>query len=66
MRTHNVILRKTTNWQSERKPNMIFENFKGNCTRHGSELHKANMCKFKNEFCRLCYEIGRIVRVCLS
>lgn len=52
MRTHNVIPRKTTHWQGERKQNMIFENFKGNCTRHGSELHMANMCKFKNEFCK--------------
>ncbi|XP_054285817.1 uncharacterized protein K02A2.6-like [Macrosteles quadrilineatus] len=48
------------------KPIVSFEDLRDKCYRCGSEQHKANLCRFKNEFCRKCNKIGHISRVCLS
>ncbi|KAI5753497.1 hypothetical protein M8J77_000690 [Diaphorina citri] len=43
-----------------------FMALKGKCYRCGQENHKANVCKFRSEFCRKCNKLGHIGRVCMS
>ncbi|XP_008487291.2 uncharacterized protein K02A2.6-like isoform X1 [Diaphorina citri] len=43
-----------------------FSKLAGKCYRCGQENHKANVCKFRSEFCRKCNKLGHIGRVCMS
>uniref|UniRef100_A0A8D8RAE7 CCHC-type domain-containing protein n=1 Tax=Cacopsylla melanoneura TaxID=428564 RepID=A0A8D8RAE7_9HEMI len=36
------------------------------CYRCGDRRHKADVCKFRNEFCRSCGKLGHIQIVCMS
>ncbi|XP_054289850.1 uncharacterized protein K02A2.6-like [Macrosteles quadrilineatus] len=56
----------TSKSRNETKPHITFQDLRGKCYRCGSTQHKADTCKFKNEFCRKCNKIGHIANVCLT
>lgn len=49
-----------------RNTNDSFSSLSGKCYRCGQGDHKANVCRFRNEFCRKCSKLGHLARVCMS
>ncbi|XP_054283452.1 uncharacterized protein K02A2.6-like [Macrosteles quadrilineatus] len=43
-----------------------FDQLCGRCYRCGDKFHKADSCRYKDEFCNSCNKVGHLARVCMA
>ncbi|XP_054281226.1 uncharacterized protein K02A2.6-like [Macrosteles quadrilineatus] len=43
-----------------------FDQLRGRCYRCGDKFHKADSCRYKDEFCNSCNKVGHLARVCMA